>query len=274
MQDNNKNKLNSTFLQLLRPLARLFLRFGRGYREYSELSKTAFVSVASEDYGVHGRPTNVSRIAAMTGLTRKEISRIRGRLERGEGAVIERQTPVREVINAWRSTDEFLDEAGEPAVLDLDGDEGSFRSLVRQFAGDIPEGAMKTELKRIGAVECLDGRFRLLPEDPGTLASEEAMAEELRAGPYPLLTAMARNQTVLRDEDAWPIETVGRTSIRKSDLRRVRKLVSVRLRAATTNIADLLDAYATLQNGDTNDEKLVPVSAGAFYAEGLDTSDC
>jgi len=274
MQHNNNNKLNSIFFQILRPLARLFLRFGRGYREYSELSKTAFVSVASEDYGVHGRPTNVSRIAAMTGLTRKEISRIRTRLERGEGAVIERQTPVREVINAWRSRDEFLDEAGEPAVLPLDGDKGSFRSLVRQYAGDIPEGAMKTELKRIGAVVCDEGRFRLLPDDPDRRASEEAMAAELRAGPYPLLTAVAKNETVSREGDAWPIETVSRTTIRKSDVRRVRKLVSVRLRAATTNIADLLDAYATLQDADAPDEKLVPVSAGVFYAEGLDTKDC
>ena len=33
MQDNNNNKLNTTFFQLLRPIARLFLRFGRGYRE-------------------------------------------------------------------------------------------------------------------------------------------------------------------------------------------------------------------------------------------------
>ncbi len=273
MQDNNKNKLNATFLQMLRPLARLFLRFGRGYREYSELSKTAFISVASEDYGVHGRPTNVSRIAAMTGLTRKEISRIRNRLERGEGIVIERQAPVREVIDAWRSSNEFLDTAGEPAVLPLEGDRGSFRSLVKQHAGDIPEGAMKTELKRIGAVECVDGRYRLLPEDPDRQAAEEAMAAELRAGPYPLLTAMARNEAVVREGDEWPFEAVSRTNIRKSDVRRVRKLVSVRLRAATTNIADLLDAYATLQNGDTNDEKLVPVSAGIFYAEGLDTED-
>lgn len=273
MQANNKNQLNATFLQLLRPLARLFLRFGRGYREYSELSKTAFISVASEDYGVHGRPTNVSRIAAMTGLTRKEISRIRSRLEQGEGTVIERHTPVREVIDAWRSSNEFLDAAGEPAVLPLDGERGSFRSLVKQHAGDIPEGAMKTELKRIGALACEDGKFRLLPDDPGKLESEEAMAAELRAGPYPLLTAIARNDALVREGDEWPIETVCARSIRKSDVRRVRKLVSVRLRAATTNIADLLDAYATLQNGEASDEKLLPVSAGIFYAEGLDTED-
>lgn len=272
MQDQKNNKLNTTFFYLLRPLARLFLRCGRGYREYSELSKSAFVAVAAEDYGVHGRPTNVSRIAAMTGLTRKEISRIRGRIERGEGAVVERGTPVQEVIDGWRTNDEFLDADGEPAALPIDGRTGSFRSLIKQYAGDIPEGAMKKELQRIGAVECDGHSLTLQPADPGKQEAEELMAAQLRAGPYPLLAAMARNETVAREEDKWPQQTVTRKTIRRSDVRRVRKLVSVRLRATTTNIADLLDAYATLHNGDS-DEKLVPVSAGVFYAEGIDTDD-
>lgn len=273
MQDQNNNKLNTTFLLILRPLARLFLRFGRGYREYSELSKTAFISVAAEDYGVHGRPTNVSRIAAMTGLTRKEISRIRGRIERGESACLERATPVQEVIAAWRSNAEFNDADGKPAVLPLEGDKGSFRSLIKQYAGDIPEGAMKKELERISAVACDDDRYTLHLESPEQRQAEEHLAAQLRAGPYPLLAAMARNEAAVRDEDSWPQETISRTTIRKSDVRRVRKLVAVRLRAATTNIADLLDAYATLHSGDGADEKLVPVSAGVFYTEGIDTND-
>ncbi|MBT8088565.1 MAG: hypothetical protein KJO46_11040, partial [Gammaproteobacteria bacterium] len=70
MSDNENNTLNKALLSILTPLARLCLRYGRGYREFQDLAKAAFVKVASEDYGVHGRPTNASRIAAMTGLTR------------------------------------------------------------------------------------------------------------------------------------------------------------------------------------------------------------
>ncbi|MGI9232675.1 MAG: DUF6502 family protein, partial [Woeseiaceae bacterium] len=153
MQERKNNTLNKAFLILLQPIARLFLRFGRGYREYSDLSKAAFVAVASEDYGVHGRPTNVSRIAAMTGLTRKEISRIRARLETGDGAKTERGTPLQELINGWQSNPEFLDHADKPAALSLDGGPGSFQALVKRFAGDIPEGAMRKELQRIGRAE-------------------------------------------------------------------------------------------------------------------------
>jgi len=273
MHDKNNNKLNRTFLVLLQPLARLFLRFGRGYREFSELSKAAFVAVAAKDYGVHGRPTNVSRIAAMTGLTRKEISRIRGRIDAGNAAVTERATPLQEVVGAWRAQREFQDESGHPAVLPMSGERGSFQSLIKQYAGDIPEGAMRKELQRIGAVELQDESIRIEPGRPDNEEAEDAMASQLRAGPCPLLTALAHNETVLRDSDAWPLETVGLKSIRKSDVRRVRKLVSVRLRAATTNIADLLDAYATLHNGEGADEPMVAVSAGVFYAEGPTNTD-
>lgn len=273
MQDQKNNKLNKTFLMLLQPLARLFLRFGRGYREYSDLSKAAFVVVASEDYGVHGRPTNVSRIAAMTGLTRKEISRIRARIENDEAAITERGTPLQEVVAAWRSTDEFLDKNGEPAALTLDGGRGSFQSLIRQFAGDIPEGAMRKELQRIGAARLIDGAMVLCPSSPENRQAEDDMAGRLRAGPYPLMAALAHNEAVHKKSEVWPIETVGLKSIRKSDVARVRKLVSVRLRAATTTISDLLDAYAMINAGEGTDEPTLAVSAGVYYSEGPNLED-
>lgn len=273
MAQHNNNELNSAFLNILRPIARLFLRFGRGYREFSELSKAAFVSVAGEDYGVHGRPTNVSRIAAMTGLTRKEISRLRKKIDNDDAATCDRGTPLEEVISAWRSRSEFLDSDGNPAALPFTRKRGSFPTLVKQFAGDIPEGAMRKELLRIGAVEIVGETCRLRPADPQKEVAEEQMASQLRAGPFPLLTALAHNESVYKDSDSWPLDVVAGKKIRKADVRRVRKLVSVRLRAATTNIADLLEAYATLHAGEGTDEPMVAVSAGVFYAEGLDPGD-
>jgi hypothetical protein len=71
MQDNSKNIVLSALLKALRPLARILMQSGIGYREFSEISKSAFVDVATTDYGLRGRPTNISRVAVMTGLTSK-----------------------------------------------------------------------------------------------------------------------------------------------------------------------------------------------------------
>ncbi len=195
------NKLNNVFFALLQPLARLFLRFGRGYREFSELSKAAFVAVAAEDYGVHGRPTNVSRIAAMTGLTRKEVSRIRRRIDEQKAAVTDRGTPLQEVISAWRLSDEFRGKNGAPAVLPLTGKHGSFQSLVRQFAGDIPEGAMRKELQRTGAARIAGETIALCPASPGIEDAEDKLARQLEAGPRALLVKLAHDVAIHNGND-------------------------------------------------------------------------
>ncbi|MDH3905625.1 MAG: DUF6502 family protein, partial [Gammaproteobacteria bacterium] len=73
MRDDIQRQILGAFLVVLKPIARILLRFGIGFREFSEIAKTAFVDVASSDFGLRGRPTNISRVAVMTGLTRKEV---------------------------------------------------------------------------------------------------------------------------------------------------------------------------------------------------------
>ena len=87
------------------------------------------------------------------------------------------------------------------------------------------------------------------------------------------MAAIAHNEVVEKNSEVWPLETVGLRAIRKSDVARVRNLVSVRLRAATTTIADLLDAYATINSGDEGDEPTLAISAGVYYSEGLTVND-
>ncbi len=190
MPDNNK--LNKALFKLLQPLARLCLRSGFGYREYCELSKAAFVTVAAEDYGVHGRPTNVSRIAAMTGLTRKEVSRIRRKVDNGGATDTERASPLLEVIAAWQSEKEFCDSSGKPRRLPLEGKRGSFHSLVRQFAGDIPDGAMRKELERIGAARLVGDTLELMPQYADAVWTGRDDAAELLGIAHDRLAALAR----------------------------------------------------------------------------------
>ncbi|MDZ7771005.1 MAG: DUF6502 family protein [Woeseiaceae bacterium] len=166
MQDTIQRQILNALLQVLRPLARALLRAGIGYREFAEISKAAFVDIATQDYGLRGRPTNISRVAVMTGLTRKEVRRLRDKSAAGEETVVLRSAPMAIILHRWFTEDSFIDEHGLPLALPFESSDGSpsFSGLVRRFGGDVPPGAMRTELKRIKAVD-EDRRVCLLPEN-------------------------------------------------------------------------------------------------------------
>ena len=43
-------------------------------------AQEVYVDVARADYGIDGRPTNNSRVAMLTGLSRREVARVRDML--------------------------------------------------------------------------------------------------------------------------------------------------------------------------------------------------
>ncbi len=138
------------------------MQWGIGYREFSEVAKTAFVQVATKEYGLRGRPTNISRVSVITGISRKEITKIRSS-ETDFSAQLIKGTPAGEVLHRWHTDARFLDLQGHPKQLDFDRSPISFKSLVKEVAGDIPPGAMKSELMRVEAIEeCLDGKLRII----------------------------------------------------------------------------------------------------------------
>ena len=61
----------------LRPIVRFLLRQGILWQDFAELAKETFVEIARAEYGIDGRPTNNSRVAMLTGLSRREVARVR-----------------------------------------------------------------------------------------------------------------------------------------------------------------------------------------------------
>lgn len=147
------------------PIARFLLRNGIGYREFAEISKLAFVQVASDDYGIRGRQTNMSRVAIMTGLTRKEVRRVRDRLSESDWSLDASLSRPGVVLSRWVQDSEFLTKAGRPKALpfsEKNPDKPSVEKLVRKYAGDIPPGAMLKELERAQCVaKDTRGRWKL-----------------------------------------------------------------------------------------------------------------
>jgi len=158
MRNPVQQKILNALLMTLRPLARALLRSGIGYTEFADMAKLAFVNVAATEFGVRNRATNNSRIAVMTGLSRKEVKRYKSL---GESALAEdfvKETPASVILQHWYSDPDFTNANGQPRVLRFEGGINSFSELVARHAGDIPPGAMRAELKRVGAVEELQDK--------------------------------------------------------------------------------------------------------------------
>ncbi len=268
MQDNIQHQILNALLVVLRPVARALLRAGIGYREFAEISKAAFVDIASKDYGLRGRPTNISRVAVMTGLTRKEVRRLRDKSDAGEETLVLRSTPMSMILHRWYTEVEFQDRSGKPLELAFDGDGITFSRLVRKHGGDIPPGAMRTELKRIGAIqESEDGTLKVLKRNVSNFEINERLVVGLGTQLYPAALTLANNTTVDDGTETWVQRAVSTRFVRDSDLTRVRRISADRLAEFTDSIDDLFAAYETLYEKDDDEQPSRAVGIGVFYFE-------
>ena len=158
--------LSQAIVTLLKPLVRLVLKRGMAFGQFSELVKRAYVEVAQEDFAVPGRRLTISRIAVLTGLTRKEAKRVL-ESDPGDSSTGSRRRINRaaRVVSAWASDPAYFDGRGSPGSLAFDEEDGgaSFSTLVREHGADVTPRAVLDELLRVGAVEHLkDGRIRLI----------------------------------------------------------------------------------------------------------------
>jgi Family of unknown function (DUF6502) len=135
------------------PIAKLCMKSGMGAGELQIAVKIACVSVAAESAKL-GNRLNHSRIAATTGLTRKEVRALFGVVKSGgigEGKEIAKQRTTR-VLHGWRTDPEFVDRRGLPIPLVIRGQGATFNTLVRRYGGDVTPISVLNELVRTGAV--------------------------------------------------------------------------------------------------------------------------
>jgi hypothetical protein len=163
MGEEHLKQLSAAALRLLRPLVRILLRNGVSYLTFSDLIKWVYVDVASKEFGIRGRKQSTSRVSVITGLSRKEVMRVRKLSRPDDRASTEKYNRAARVIAAWRRESDYLDAKGKPASLPMTGPGATFSELVKRFGGDVPVRATLDELIRVGAVKRLeDGRVRLL----------------------------------------------------------------------------------------------------------------
>ncbi|MGI9287181.1 MAG: DUF6502 family protein [Pseudomonadales bacterium] len=267
MQQNTNGRILSSLLTALRPIARFLMKAGIGYREFSEISKCAFVDVATTDYGLRGRPTNISRVAVMTGLTRKEVKRLRDKISNGTQVNLTRVIPPAEILERWHVDEEFLTEDDRPMELKFDGPHPSFASLVRKYGGDIPPGAMRTELKRVKAiVESKNEMLRVTKRHFRPQDVDEQLKHGLNHALYGVALALDHNLGVEPDK-SWVERQAYSSRIRQNDINRVRRISQDRASEFIESIDDLFSAYETIYADDEEIDESSIVGVGVYYFE-------
>ena len=185
--DAGKQNALSAFRMLFRPVARFLLRAGVTWKELVEIGKTTYVEVASNEFGIRGRPTNISRVSILTGFTRREVRRLRDLLEKDEPVTLSRMNNATRVLSGWFQDHEYTNDAREPLPLEESGGNPSFESLCAKYSGDVPPSTMMKELKHVGAV-VEDEHGRLIAKsryympvlmDPGQMLRSGSVLEDV-----------------------------------------------------------------------------------------------
>jgi uncharacterized protein DUF6502 len=146
-----QDALLSALESILRPIVKLMLQSGISYSEFASVAKSVFVQVATADYKRRGRPANFSQVSAITGISRKEVSRMRKRESHERWTPSMEASPVNTVLHEWHFDPDFSDGAGNARALPFDGPH-SFSTLVARYVGDIPPGAMRSTLQKAALV--------------------------------------------------------------------------------------------------------------------------
>jgi hypothetical protein len=131
---------------LIKPVVSLMLRCGVTWKDMSELLRLVCVEVATKDYGKHGRPANVSRVAILTDMSRRDVRRARDLLQDDAGTgldALQRMSRATQILSGWYRDPKYLDAKGRPRLLKVkgtDGVEGLLRRCSRSCRVSAPSG--------------------------------------------------------------------------------------------------------------------------------------
>ena len=167
---------------VLRPLARLFLRKGLAFQEFSEIAKRAFVHAAKEEFEKDGVKVNPSRIMAATGLHRAEVNRLLEPSPHDEDAAL---GLIGKLVGHWEQDPQYSTRRG-PRRLTVSGAKGSFEALVRAVNTHVTPGTILFQLERLGMVAIKHDYVHLIRP-----------VEQLRSDPQKLFGLCARDLSTL-----------------------------------------------------------------------------
>lgn len=197
MNRSVKDNLGRALRLMLKPLAKLLIDQGITHQEFSEAAKEAYVEMALRKQVASGK-INRSRIAIVTGLTRKEVAAVISRAMEAQPHPRTFSRPGR-VLSGWHNDPDYTGPYGMPLEIPYDTPEGnpsgpSFVNLVRVYSGDQSAKQMMDELLRVGAiVKTESDTFKPLRRDFEADRLSPKLIERFGDVSYNLLNTLAYN---------------------------------------------------------------------------------
>lgn len=151
---------------IMRPVVRLCMRLGVSANQANDLMRWLFVDEFYETRDLwHRKQPFASRAALLSGLSRKEVARLRDVNVMEDAVMTERHNRALRVLSGWRNDRRFHDAEGNPKALPLKSEDSmaSFHALVAAYSGDVPPRTVLDELRRANCV-VMDENFVALTD--------------------------------------------------------------------------------------------------------------
>jgi len=165
--------------RMLRAVVRHLIAQGITHPALTQMLRAIYLEVAEAEFALAFKRQTDSRLSLLTGLNRKEISRLRRVRQPAHAPIVVEDTLITHVIGRWMAGPPYADADGTPRRLPYESTRASvasFARLVRDLSVDIPVRSVLDELLRVGVVALLpQGDVELRRE--AHIPSEDAAAK-------------------------------------------------------------------------------------------------
>jgi len=235
--------LLAALARVLAPLARLAVARGLPHAVIDEMLRNAFVASAHAAHPGLPPHRRVSRVAAATGINRREVTRLLQAADaaRGVPAPPPPRTPAAMVFAHWRNHPAYRTKDGKPRVLPRTGPAPSFEALAHEVTRDVHPRALLEELLRL-KLATLDGardRVALVALDFVPRGDAVRMAQWMGANVGDHLGAAVAN--LVDGEPVHPEQAIAAEGLSAASVRQVRPLLHKHWQALTEELVPLLE---------------------------------
>jgi len=255
--------------KLLDPLAGFVADSGLSTGDLIKLVREAAVRNALQKQIETSDRLNISGIAATTGISRADVSRIlKQKRSAKEKLVAGQQQSTNSILSAWHEDPRFTTANGQPADLKMYGKGPSFHALAKKYGRGIPTRAVLDELIRAGAIELLANQ-KLRAKT--TVAIERGMSTQVikafgdRA--YELLSTMLLNMR--KPDSPRFIANISYSATHYSSVPLFRKELAAKGADFLTEMQEALTRKPSRRASKTDESEIGGVSVTIFYHESF-----